>query len=107
MNTPKAQEIRADSLLTSYQVGALLQVNPSSVNKWIKDGRIEAFRTPGGHRRIRAADLVAFLRPHNMPVPGSLAAASKRRLLVVLNDEAQCAVLREALRNQDHNLEVQ
>ncbi len=76
-------KIDADQLLTSHQVGALLQVNPSSVKKWVNEGRIAAFRTPGGHRRIRAADLVEFLDVHKMPIPRPLANASKRRLLVV------------------------
>jgi excisionase family DNA binding protein len=76
-------KIDADQLLTSHQVGALLQVNPSSVKKWVNEGRIAAFRTPGGHRRIRAADLVEFLDIHKMPIPRPLANASKRRLLVV------------------------
>ena len=98
MNTPKAQEIRADSLLTSYQVGALLQVNPSSVNKWVKDGRIPAFRTPGGHRRIRAGDLVAFLNEHKMPVPISLAQASRRRLLIVDDDQRQLESMQRLLK---------
>jgi hypothetical protein len=31
---------------TSHQVGNLLQVNPSSVVKWINDGLLQAFRTP-------------------------------------------------------------
>ena len=44
----KDETITADSFLSSYQVGALLQVNPSSVNKWVKEGRINAFRTPAG-----------------------------------------------------------
>jgi excisionase family DNA binding protein len=83
------QEILPDTLLTSYQVGAILQVNPSSVNKWVKDGRIPAFRTPGGHRRIRAADLVSFLNNHHMPIPRVLAGASKRRLLIVDDDAKQ------------------
>ena len=52
------QKIDADRLLTSHEVGALLQVNPSSINKWVNEGRLAAFRTPGGHRRIRAGDLV-------------------------------------------------
>lgn len=72
-----------DKLLTSHQVGELLQVNPSSVNKWVNDGRIQAFRTPGGHRRIRVGDLVEFLSKHKMPVPRSLSAMSRKRLLIV------------------------
>ena len=61
--------IPPERLLTSHEVGALLQCNPSSVNKWVKEERIPAHRTPGGHRRIRASDLLAFLVKHGMPVP--------------------------------------
>ena len=50
------QKLHADRLLTSHEVGDLLQVNPSSVKKWVNEGRIAAFRTPGGHRRIRVSD---------------------------------------------------
>ena len=81
------EKLSPDSLLTSYQVGTILQVNPSSVNKWVKDGRIAAFRTPGGHRRIRAADVVAFLREHDMPIPKNLEDAARRRILWV-DDES-------------------
>ena len=86
-------EISADSLLTSHQAGSLIQVNPSSINKWVKEGRIPAFRTPGGHRRIRAGDLVAFLNTHNMPVPRTLSPASRQRLLIVDDDAKQLASL--------------
>lgn len=72
MPSPKTHTFAPDSLLTSYQVGTLLQVNPSSVNKWIADGRIPAYRTPGGHRRIKATDLLHFLKTHKMPVPKGL-----------------------------------
>lgn len=106
MNTPKAQEIRADSLLTSYQVGTLLQVNPSSVNKWVKDGRIPAFRTPGGHRRIRAGDLVAFLNEHKMPVPTTLTQASRRRLLLVDDDQRQLESIQRALKPYGDRIEL-
>ncbi len=90
--------ITPESLLTSYQVGGLLQVNPSSVNKWIKDGRIEAFRTPGGHRRIRASDLVAFLTEHSMPIPHDLVEAGKKRILIVDDDDKQLAALEKLLK---------
>lgn len=99
-------EILPDTLLTSYQVGALLQVNPSSINKWVKDGRIPAFRTPGGHRRIRAADLVSFLVHHQMPIPRTLAGASKRRLLIVDDDPKQLEALGRLFKGQDERLDV-
>jgi excisionase family DNA binding protein len=99
-------EILPDSLLTSYQVGALLQVNPSSINKWVKDGRIPAFRTPGGHRRIRAADLVHFLVTHNMPVPKTLAGASKRRLLLVDDDPKQLEAISRMFKAHSERIDV-
>jgi len=92
------QEIDAERLLTSHEVGALLQVNPSSVNKWVKEGRIAAFRTPGGHRRIRARDLVEFLDGHQMPVPARLQAASRRRLIVVDSDASALKAVEKNLR---------
>lgn len=92
------QKIDADRLLTSHEVGDLLQVNPSSVKKWVNDGRIAAFRTPGGHRRIRAADLVDFLRRHEMPIPRTLAGVSRRRLLVVDDDAMALRALERRLK---------
>ncbi len=98
VKTSLEQEIDADRLLTSHEVGALLQVNPSSINKWVKEGRIAAFRTPGGHRRIRARDLVEFLDGHQMPVPARLQSASRRRVIAVDGDAAALKALEKALR---------
>ncbi len=92
------QDLHADRLLTSHEVGDLLQVNPSSVKKWVNDGRITAFRTPGGHRRIRVADLVDFLNRYAMPIPRKLAAASKKRLLIVDDDRLQLSALERRMR---------
>ncbi len=102
----RTEEISPDSLLTSYEVGSLLQVNPSSINKWVKDGRIPAFRTPGGHRRIRASDLVSFLTTHKMPIPRTLAGAAKRRLLIVDDDPKQLEAMRRLLKAQSDRVEV-
>lgn len=95
-------KLDAQSVLTSHQVGALLQVNPSSVNNWIREGRLPAFRTPGGHRRIRARDLVRFLRDHQMPIPRELEAAGGARLLWVDDDAALLRGLRRAFRAFPH-----
>ncbi len=101
------QKLHADQLLTSHQVGDLLQVNPSSVKKWVNEGRIVAFRTPGGHRRIRVADLLEFLNRHEMPVPRRLEAAlGRRRLLIVDDDAVQLRALERGLKPERARLEV-
>jgi len=106
VKTSLEQEIDSERLLTSHEVGALLQVNPSSVNKWVKEGRISAFRTPGGHRRIRARDLVEFLDGHQMPVPARLQAASKRRLIVVDSDTAVLKAVERTLRTHTERVQL-
>lgn len=99
-------QLEADKLLTSHQVGEILQVNPSSINKWVNDGRIPAFRTPGGHRRIRAGDLVTFLEKHKMPVPRLLAGLAKRRLMIVDDNSKQMEVLKRRLRSQADRVDL-
>lgn len=66
------RDITPETYITSHEAGTLLQSNPSTINKWVKEGRIKAHATPGGHRRIRAADLVAFLAEYKMPIPDGL-----------------------------------
>lgn len=100
------ETIDPDSLLTSTQVGNLLQVNPSSVKKWVNDGHIVAFRTPGGHRRIRALDLVAFLDQHKIPVPRQLQNAGRRRIVAVDDDLTQLRALGRSFKRWSEKLEV-
>lgn len=100
------ETIGPDQLLTSTEVGRLLQVNPSSVKKWVNDGYIVAFRTPGGHRRIRALDLIGFLDQHKIPVPLLLANAARRRLIVVDADHAHLKTIGRGLKRWSDKLEV-
>ncbi len=102
----KSKTITRDSLLTSYEVGELLQVDPSTVNKWVKEGRITAFKTPGGHHRIRAADLLGFLEQHKMPVPPSLTSVAHRRLLVVDDDPQELRAMARMFRPLAHVVEL-
>lgn len=74
-----------DELYTTHDISRLLQVDPSTVSKWIDKGILLAFRTPGGHRRVRSSDLRTFLIAHQMPVPDELGSGVVR--LVVVDDE--------------------
>ncbi|MGH8998531.1 MAG: BldC family transcriptional regulator [Acidimicrobiia bacterium] len=48
-------------LLTPGQVAELFNVNPKTVTRWARAGKITAIRTLGGHRRFPAAEIRAFL----------------------------------------------
>lgn len=51
----------AEKLLRIGEVAALFRVTPAAVRDWEKAGKITAFRTPGGQRRYRRAEIEALL----------------------------------------------
>lgn len=55
------QEHNADALLTPSEVAALFRVNPKTVTRWARSGKITAIRTLGGHRRFRASEVRQYL----------------------------------------------
>jgi excisionase family DNA binding protein len=48
-------------LLTPGQVAELFNVNPKTVTRWARAGKITAIRTLGGHRRFKAEEIHSFL----------------------------------------------
>ena len=52
-----ADQTQADALLTPAEVAALFRVNPKTVTRWARAGKITAIRTLGGHRRFRASEI--------------------------------------------------
>ena len=69
-------------VLSTIEAARLLRVAVKSVQKWVDQGRLQAGRTPGGHRRIDAQDLVVFLNKQKLPVPKELTLSSPRVLVV-------------------------
>lgn len=52
---------RKDSLLTPGEVAAMFRVDPKTVTRWAKAGKLSAIRTLGGHRRFRESEVRAYL----------------------------------------------
>ena len=50
---------------TTHDIAQMLNVTRVTVRNWIIKGRIEATTTPGGHRRIKRAELSRFLEDNN------------------------------------------
>jgi excisionase family DNA binding protein len=50
-----------EQLLTPAEVAAMFRVNPKTVTRWARAGKISAIRTLGGHRRFRASEIRSFL----------------------------------------------
>jgi excisionase family DNA binding protein len=49
-----------DRMLTPGEVAALFRVDPRTVTRWAKTGKLHAIRTPGGHRRYPETEVRAL-----------------------------------------------
>ncbi len=50
-----------EELLTPSEVAKLFRVDPKTVTRWAKSGKLSSIRTLGGHRRYRASEVHALL----------------------------------------------
>ncbi len=74
-------------ILTTWEAGRYCGVSPYTVRHWINTGKLEAYTTPGGHRRILRKNLDDFLRRHDMPVPAAFDEGRKRVLILGGEDD--------------------
>ena len=93
------EQAKSKSIFTTHEVSRLLHVNPRSVINWIEQSLLSSYRTPGGHRRIRREDLLAFLRRHQIPTPAPLV-DGKFSVLIVDDDEEIVNILKTYFQRQ-------
>jgi excisionase family DNA binding protein len=99
--------MREKSVFTTFEAAKLCHVSPLSIINWVNAGRLPAFRTPGGHRRIRRDDLARFMRDNGIPLPEELRDGSGRPRVLVVDDEAAIRdILSESLANRPNPYEV-
>ena len=48
-------------LLTPAEVATLFRVDPKTVTRWAKAGKITSIRTLGGHRRYKESEVKSLL----------------------------------------------
>jgi len=83
---------------TTHQLSRMCQVDIRTVARWIDENKITAYKTPGGHRRIRQKDLFQFLYKHGFPLPDEHK-QDQLSILIVDDDEKITALIRKFLRN--------
>ena len=58
----KGHQKQLSHLLTPREVAELFRVDPKTVTRWAKQGRLRALKTLGGHRRYDRAEVERLLR---------------------------------------------
>jgi len=51
-----------ENLLTPAEVAALFRVDPKTVTRWAKAGKLNSIKTLGGHRRYKESEVKALLK---------------------------------------------
>jgi excisionase family DNA binding protein len=98
------EQSKTKTIYTTHEVSRLLHVNPRSVINWIEQSLLPSYRTPGGHRRIRREDLLAFLRKHQIPTPPSL--VEGKFSVLIVDDEKEIVDIVKAYFQRQGSYEV-
>ena len=64
--------------LSTGDVARLLHVTPVAVLRWIRAGKLTAYRVPGGHYRIARSEFRKFLTDNQIPISISLTSCFPR-----------------------------
>jgi excisionase family DNA binding protein len=66
---PPGGSPEVERLLTPAEVAAMFRVDPKTVTRWAKAGKLSSIRTLGGHRRYRESEVHAFLAVGRVHIP--------------------------------------
>jgi excisionase family DNA binding protein len=53
-------------------IAGYCMVSPSTVRRWMKDGKLHAIQLPSGHYRVSVANFRDFLKQNNIPISKDL-----------------------------------
>ena len=58
---------KQEILLTPSEVALLFRVDPKTVTRWAKAGKLTSIRTLGGHRRYKESEVKALINLISSP----------------------------------------
>ncbi|MBN1568398.1 MAG: response regulator [Acidobacteria bacterium] len=95
-----SKNILSRQFFTTFEISQICGVNPTTVQNWVKRKQLKAFKTPGGHRRVRREDLIAFMKEFGMPLPEGLS-INPPRVMIVDDEQDILDMLEEMLKTGD------
>jgi excisionase family DNA binding protein len=88
--------------LTTGTIARYCDVTYRTVEKWIANGKLKAYRTPGHHCRVKMDDFLSFLQEYKMPIPSFFRQENpKSRVLIVDDDPTTVNFIKKTLTLQD------
>ena len=90
--------------ITTSKAAGICGVARTTISKWIDEGELKAFVTPGGHRRIIERDLMDFLRKNRIQPTSKF--GEKKRILIVDDNPDDIKLLEAAFLPASDKYEV-
>lgn len=97
--------VMTERVYTTVDLAKVCKVSLRTVIRWVDEGKLISFRTPGGHRRVREADLLKFLDHYQIPFsirPGS----ETKKILVVEEKRMLEGLIKQILRRSSDTHEI-
>ena len=85
-----AAELNKMSELTTRQTAKLLNVSVRTIQLWVENGTLQAWKTAGGHRRISVGSVQQLLdekQAKQTPIPRPFGSSNKSTILLVDDDQ--------------------
>ncbi len=91
---------------STHDVAKICCVTPTTVIRWIEDGLIPAFKTVGGHRRVRREDLERVCSERGIPFT-TQTGNEVGRILVVDDEPVVLDLVRDVVKDLPHPFEIE
>ena len=104
-NNPKGGFLM-DDIFTVFQASKYCNVSPKTIINWIEAGHINAYKTVGGHRRVKKPDLEDFMRKQGIPIPQEEISGERKRILIVDDDAIIVETIVQALEEEEYDYEL-
>jgi len=98
-------QFMTDRVFTTVDVAKLCKVSLRTVIRWVDEGKLPSFRTPGGHRRVREEDLMRFMDQYKIPFALNNRNEAKKILILEENKEFE-DMLHKILRRSSDLFEI-
>lgn len=94
-----------DTVLSTSEVAALLQVSPVTVEMWVRTSVLNSNKTADGNDRYKYSDILKHAEKHNIAVDGDIKKITK--ILIVDDDSFVADFLKDFLESREIVYEVQ
>lgn len=95
-----------EDTMTVFTASKYCNVSSKTIINWVDAGHIEAYKTVGGHRRIKKADLERFMVNQGIPIPEENDEGTRKKILVVDDDLIIVESIVQALEEDEFDYEV-